>query len=343
MGNNVIGVFNHSLMITGFVFVMMLVIEYVNVLTSGVWQRRITASRWRQYLFGAMMGAVPGCLGAFIVVAMYSHRMLSLGAIVAAMISTSGDEAFVMLAMIPGHAVLLMIALFFIGFLAGFLTDAFTGQYKTRKLAKCDGFGLHTFENCGCFSADRILEQWKHRSPFRTVLMVFLSLFIIAVISGQIGPAVWNWVSISILLVTGLAIFIVFTVPDHFLEEHLWNHVARKHVPRIFLWAFGVLLILHLLIDQLHLTDIIQSSRWAVLGIASLVGIIPESGPHLLFVTLFAKGAIPFSILMASSIVQDGHGMLPVLAHSRRDFILIKSINFLVGLAIGTISVSFGF
>lgn len=30
---------SHALMITGFVFVMMLVIEYLNVLTEGVWQR----------------------------------------------------------------------------------------------------------------------------------------------------------------------------------------------------------------------------------------------------------------------------------------------------------------
>lgn len=30
---------SHAMMITGFVFVMMLVIEYLNVLTEGIWQR----------------------------------------------------------------------------------------------------------------------------------------------------------------------------------------------------------------------------------------------------------------------------------------------------------------
>ena len=70
---------------------------------------------------------------------------------------------------------------------------------------------------------------------------------------------------------------------------------------------------------------------------AWLAGLIPESGPHLLFLTLFAKGAIPFSILMASSIVQDGHGMLPLLAHSRIDFLRIKGINFAVGLVVGLV------
>ncbi|MCK4348834.1 MAG: hypothetical protein KAW47_09485, partial [Thermoplasmatales archaeon] len=51
-----------------------------------------------------------------------------------------------------------------------------------------------------------------------------------------------------------------------------------------------------------------------VLLIASLIAIIPEFGPHLVFVTMFAKGLIPFSVLLASSIVQDGHGMLPLLS-----------------------------
>jgi hypothetical protein len=45
MGDYMIGVFNNALMITGFVFVIMLVIEYVNVLTSGEWQQKISASQ----------------------------------------------------------------------------------------------------------------------------------------------------------------------------------------------------------------------------------------------------------------------------------------------------------
>jgi len=54
-----------------------------------------------------------------------------------------------------------------------------------------------------------------------------------------------------------------------------------------------------------------------VLLTACLNVIIPESGPHLIFVTLFAEGIIPASILLEISIVLDGHGILPILAHSR--------------------------
>jgi hypothetical protein len=337
------GVFNQALMITGFVFVMMLVIEYVNILTSGTWQQKLSASRWGQYFFAALMGATPGCLGAFIVVAMYSHRMLTIGAVVTAMIATSGDESFVMLALIPKQAILLTFLLLLIGIVAGFVTDTLSRQHKTRQEEKCEGFEVHGFESCRCFPRGEILKQWKHFSPFRTTLTTVLTLFILVVATGQVGPSEWNWIRISILLVTALALFIVITVPDHFLEEHLWDHVARKHVPRIFLWVFGTLLLMHFLIERLDLEGIIQANLWVVMIVATLVGLIPESGPHLIFVTLFAKGAIPFSILLASSIVQDGHGMLPVIAYSRHSFFVIKLINLLVGIIFGALALAFGF
>ena len=80
-----------------------------------------------------------------------------------------------------------------------------------------------------------------------------------------------------------------------------------------------------------------------ILIIALLVGIIPESGPHYLFILLFIQGTIPFSILLANSIVQDGHGALPLLADSKRSFVYIKAINFGVGLLIGGLGLLAGF
>jgi len=57
----------------------------------------------------------------------------------------------------------------------------------------------------------------------------------------------------------------------------------------------------------------------------------------MIFVTLFAQGSIPFGILLASSVVQDGHGMLPLLAESKRAFISVKIVNFAVGLIVGLV------
>ena len=148
---------------------------------------------------------------------------------------------------------------------------------------------------------------------------------------------------ITLLAGTLFAMFVVFTVPDHFLETHLWEHVLKKHLLRIFLWTFGALLAIHLLESYIILDRWIEANTITVLIVAVLIGFIPESGPHLIFVTLFASGTIPFGILLASSIAQDGHGALPLLAVSNRGFIILKVINVLVGFAVGLVAILFGF
>ena len=117
----------------------------------------------------------------------------------------------------------------------------------------------------------------------------------------------------------------------------------KKHVPQIFLWTFGALIVMYVLTEHLHLESTIREGKWIVLLVACLVGLIPESGPHLIFVTFYVQGTIPLSILLASSIVQDGHGMLPMLAHSKRSFLGIKVINFMIGFLCGAIGMIIGF
>jgi hypothetical protein len=140
------------------------------------------------------------------------------------------------------------------------------------------------------------------------------------------------------MLLAGLiGLFIVATVPDHFLDEHLWNHIARVHIWRIFLWTLGALLVTHALAEYVDLEAVVAAHRLPLLMLACLVGVIPESGPHLVFVTLFAQGAIPFSVLLASCVVQDGHGTLPVLAHSRVAFLQVKGLKMALGVAVGLV------
>ncbi len=332
-------VFAHTLSITGFVFVMMLVIEYVNVLTSGLWQKGLAGNRWGQYAVAALLGAIPGCLGAFMVVGMYSHRMLTLGAVVTAMVATSGDEAFVMLAMIPRQAVLLSLVLAVVGILAGALTDALAG----RRYEGCPGLQVHDDLQCRCFGHGQILHQLREMSPVRGVLVTGLAVFVAAVATGLVGPAAWNWIRVTILGLSVVSLLIVSTAPEHFLEQHLWHHVARQHLPRIFAWTLGALLLMHVLTEYLQLEGLIRENPWTVLLIAGLVGLVPESGPHLVFLTLYTEGSVPLSVLLASSIVQDGHGMLPMLAYSRKVFVQVKLVNLAVGLAMGAAVLLMGF
>jgi hypothetical protein len=328
-----------ALMITGFVLGTMLLIEYVNVLSAGSWQKRLAQHAWGQYVVAAFLGATPGCLGAFAAVAMYSHGVLTLGAVVAAMIAASGDEAFVMLAMIPAQALVLIGILFVFGAGVGVIVDLLSRNRRSR--AGC--LEIHGQDRAEYYARGRIIEQWRECSAARGTLAVTLILFVAAVIIGQLAPEESGWIRATLVAVSGIALFIVATVPDHFLEEHLWRHVFRKHAMRILLWTLGALVAMHLLTDVLELETTIRQGKWVVLLVACLVGLIPESGPHLIFVTLFAQGVIPFSVLVASSVVQDGHGMLPMLAHSRREFLIVKAITFCAGVGLGAAALALGF
>ena len=321
-------------MITAFVFMMMLLIEYLNVLTRGLWTRALCGGGWRAILLSVTLGVMPGCLGAFVIVTLYEHRIVSVGALIAAMIASSGDEAFVVLAMAPGTFAVLAAALVGVALPVGLLADWLVRARRRGRPAQVYGYEVHD-EDCECYPRGRIVHQWRECTLARASLAATVVLFVAALMTADPEPSEGNWVRVTLLLTSAMSLFIVATVPDHFLETHLWQHVFKRHAPRVLLWTFGALLITALMSERLNLRELAQASPLATLGLAGLVGMIPESGPHLFFVTLYARGAVPFSVLLTSSIVQDGHGMLPLLAYSRKDFLVVKAINLGVGLVVG--------
>ncbi|MCB2208683.1 MAG: arsenic efflux protein [Bacteroidetes bacterium] len=336
-------IFLNAFMITGFVFIMMLVIEYVNVQSRGIWQKGLTKNWWRQYLLAGILGAIPGCLGAFTMVALFSHRLVSFGALVTAMIATSGDEAFVMFAMFPQKAALLTVLLFVIGMLAGYITDKlYVPKGILEKFSEKD-LPLHDEPQCKCFQKDKLRDYLIHPSFYRLALAIIVLLLILGVATGLLAGGAKIWMKITIFLSLGFSFFVVVSVPDHFLKQHIWDHIVKVHIPRIFLWTFGTLLAIHFLMNYIDIHAWLSDNMLMVLFVAVLIGIIPESGPHLIFVTLFFQGAIPFSVLLASSISQDGHGSLPLLAESKRGFLAVKLVNIIYALVFGLIGYLIGF
>ncbi|NPA67834.1 MAG: hypothetical protein GXO50_04405 [Chlorobi bacterium] len=339
----IIHTFKHALVISGFVFVMMLAVEYINVLTKGLWQKNVSESKFKQYFLAAVLGAIPGCLGAFTSVALFTHRIISFGALVTTMIATSGDEAFVMFAMFPKQAALLTVIIFIVGIFAGWLTDKYIKSDKLAGNISKEGFSLHGEDKCLCFNRNNLFAQWRKPSPYRILLTLILILLSAGFLSGTLAGGEKIWIKATLIISALFSLFVVISVPDHFLKEHLWKHVVKKHLPRIFFWTFGTLLFINFLMNYIDVEAWISQNMYVVLLIAILTGIIPESGPHLIFVTLFAQGTIPFSILLASSTVQDGHGMIPLLAESKKGFLVIKLINIAFGSAIGLLGLALNF
>ncbi len=268
---NVIG---ETLQITLFITIMMIAVDAVNIWSRGKISALLKGkSKSRQYVVASFIGAIPGCFGGFTDVTLYMHGLISFGALAGSMIASSGDEAFVMLAMFPGTAIILFVLLFITGIIGGRVTDFLVKKFKMVTCSDCPELVVHNTE--------RNLK--------------------------------------------------------HFFTEHVFEHIIKKHIWKIAIWTFGALLVVEVGFQYLHIEKITSEYKLLLLFLSAVIGLIPESGPHLIFVSLFANGLIPFSILFTSSVVQDGHGMLPLLSYSIKDSIKIKVFNFVFGLTLGLI------
>lgn len=389
---NFFDILSEGITITVLVMVMMLIIEYINVKTRGAWAQLLNKNRYLQVFLAALIGLIPGCLGAFTIVSLYTHGIITLGAIVAAFSTTFGDEAFFMFSYIPKTTLIMCLILVVIATITGWLTDTIFKRNQSGKLTEMH-FHLHPEDTHHATPDSSLIRlRWKNLTFPRFMLSAMLVLYIIALTSGHIshhhGPEKpaetthqtvgisnnpqptahslqpkannhedveehhhdhgfeWSGENILFLILSLLTLFIVLTVNDHFLEEHLWAHVIKKHFLKVFAWTFGALLVLALLNHFANIEQWVDGNNYAMfimLLIALLIGIIPESGPHYIFILLFIQGTIPFSILLANSIVQDGHGALPLLADSKRTFVYIKAINVFVGLLVGVLGLMAGF
>lgn len=340
---NLLGVLQHSLMITFFVLIVMLMIEYLTVQSRGRWSKPLNKSGYLQVFIAALLGLVPGCLGAFTAVSLYIHRTFNFAALLTAMIATTGDEAFIMFSLFPAKALQLNIYILVIALVTG---SVYYLLFKSKSPLKSEEseIPVHREEpDCICFAPELIIPQLRKITFNRALLITGGLLFLLHLFTTAEFHQPDGWEKPTYIIVSLIGLFIVTTVPDHFLNEHLWKHTIKRHIPRIFIWTLFAFLVIDVFLAYFDLDHWISSNTMIMLVLALLIGIIPQSGPHIIFVTLFASGTIPLSVLLANSIVQDGHGAIPLLAESPKSFIVMKAIKLGLGIIAGVAGIIFGF
>ncbi len=279
-----------TLEITCLVIMMMAVIELVNVSSSGKLMTKLHNYPFLQLIIACLLGAIPGCAGGFAVVSMFTHNLISFGALAGGMVATFGDEAFFLFAKDPQWALKLTGILFILGILTGSILNIVSKKWKLS--LESHEFIIHENE-----------DEHQH----------------------SIHPH------------SGIKAWII-----HFFKEHLWEHVIKQHFLTIFLWSFGVLLFLKSFGYFIDIEELLQVHQWAkylLLLVAVLIGFIPESGPNLVFIIMFLEGSLPFGILLANSISQNGHAGLPLLAQSRKNFFIVKFLTLGLGLLCGVLMI----
>lgn len=364
-------VLQQALLITGFVFTMMMLIEYLNVLSQGKWMDKLKKSPVGQVLTATVLGMIPGCLGTYTVVSLYTHKLLSFGALTAALIATAGDEAFMMIALIPKQAIYIIVGTAVVGLITGLLIDRF--YKRSHTMLKDDfKFEIHHHDKQYISLKSLSLKNFSF-SKHRLIALVVFGFFIVAPFAGWVEhnhevlmPGIQiethnhdadcnhnhdmhshnhhhiDWLGISLAFCAALGFLISLLSSAHFLEDHIWKHLIKKHLFKVFIWTLLALVLIQLMLQYTDFSMWISANLFLVLLLAVLVGVIPESGPHLVFLSMFVSGSIPLSILLANSIVQDGHGALPLFAESKRSFFVTKAINMVVGLLVGGLGLLFG-
>jgi hypothetical protein len=368
-----------ALLITSFVMVMMLIIEFINVYTRGRLNKGFQKKPFLQIIMATLLGAIPGCLGTFAVVSFFTHNVIGFGALMAALIASTGDEAFLMFSMFPAKALMITSILIGIALITGFLVHLLTRK-SAKHLSAPIGFPLHDTEKQECFSVkpESIYFNLRFITFKRAILLVTLAIFIVGLALGEFSnfhvhsefPADHAhhdhghsespddhahhdhghdahhdtvWVSITFMILTVIAFLISLFATNHFLDHHLWGHIVKVHFLRIFLWVFATLIVISLLTQFIDIDNWIRANKYVILLFALFIGVIPASGPHIIFITLFFHGTIPMSILLANSIVQDGHGALPLFAESKKYFFRAKAIKLLIAAIFATVLFIFGF
>lgn len=365
-------VLRNAVLITGLVLIMMLMIEYCNIGSHGSLFARLKSSGINQVLIGTLLGLVPGCIGGFAAVSLFTHKLLSFGALTAMMIASSGDEAFVMLATMPLKALLLFAILGALAIVTGLVCDRYL--FKEQNFAFCpDGYEIHKEHDSSIASPFRLSsykDALRRPSRERLLLLAGIALFVVALLSGFAGHdhaghdhsghdhvahqeslqeiieerhlstftlhlLDEEWMNCLFAIMSIVTLLFTATAKEHFIKEHLWHHVIKRHLLSIFLWTLGGLAVCQIGVQYLNIEEWVSSNMIFVILLAVAVGIIPESGPHLVFVTLYLNGIVPFSVLLANSISQDGHTALPLLASSRKTFLKAKAVNIIIGAVVG--------
>ena len=85
------------LAVTVFVAAMILLFSWLQYITAGQFVSWIRENKRLQPVIGAMMGLTPGCGGAIIVMPMYARGYVTYGTVIATLIATLGDAAFVLI------------------------------------------------------------------------------------------------------------------------------------------------------------------------------------------------------------------------------------------------------
>ena len=131
------------LAVTVFVAAMVLLFSWLQYATSGRFVEYIRERKRLQPVIGALMGLTPGCGGAIVMMPMYARGYVTYGTVVATLIATLGDSAFVLIgaAVTDSSFIAPLLAVHAISFIVGVTWGYFVDMTGTTPRKPLGRFG----------------------------------------------------------------------------------------------------------------------------------------------------------------------------------------------------------
>ena len=300
--------FDAYIQVTVFVAATLLVffsLEHFYKIDVGLLMKR--GDIW-QVPMASVLGALPGCGGAVVVITAFARGNIRLGAMVAALIATMGDAAFLLLAKEPTTYLKLMGISIFAAVISGWTVDRFhQGELYSSEINHFQKVGIGKLR-----TRDKLFMALAAPGLFLGILQlaqVDINNFgILITILGLLGA----FLSISVWVMSPISA--VSSSDDHPFTR------SSEETSFVTVWVIAGFLAYEYAYAFFGLDlAVLAEAAWIFLPIlAVLVGFIPGCGPQVLVTTLYLNGIIPFAALIGNAISNDGDALFPAIALTPR-------------------------
>ncbi|TMP15353.1 putative manganese transporter [Pseudoalteromonas sp. S2893] len=299
-------------------------------------------SKSLEVLFASVLGALPGCGGAIIVVTQYTKGQASFGAIVAVLTATMGDAAFLLLATRPTEGLTIMAIGLVVGTLCGLIVNAIHKPDFLRPSAQEQKHQVKVLPT-------KIIKISKPVWMFAIIPSLIIA-FLIAfnVDFNQFGQYTSTGIS---LFGAAMALFTVViwaysckgeTYKEITSEEDECNPPSKlikvlQDTHFVTAWVVASFMLFEILVSLVGLDLKTWFMHYAYLAplIAVVIGFLPGCGPQIIVTTLYIQGIIPFSALAANAISNDGDALFPAIAMAPKAAVIATLYTSIPALVVG--------
>ena len=300
-----------------------------------------------QVPIAALLGALPGCGGAIMVVTQYVRGNISFGAFVAVLTSTMGDAAFLLLARDPAIALMIFATGIVVGTCSGYVIDALLGKdYRVSE-------NTNSLSEADVASANAIANN-KVLRPFWVAITVVGTVFgVFAAFQQTITVSFGSYGDVNVGLILGFVGGVLAVLMWSYLPVvHSYRALVAEHdmatgdsatkvlqpfrtdvsttvrvindTNFVTVWVVIAYLVYEL---GIHFSGIDLKSwfaLWAPLApmIGVVIGFLPGCGPQIVVTTLYLNGVVPLSAQLGNAISNDGDALFPAIALAPRTAII---------------------